>query len=373
MRTRNGKRGQVAIFLVLILAGLALLFALNVDVFTSARAKTRLQNAADASALALARWQGVTLNLIGDLNMAHLAAICVSNENAIAGIVALQRKLAFVGPTIGLKVANDIAEKNGVAVSRDMTQAARLVAEFMEIFNGNREPSIRERQTPAGQSGVTSEPETPPSSPEQSIPSAEERPCGEEVRNPANEPEVPAVPETPPEPVTAPEPPGGAAFDLFSQPIAEPVARHSEPAPAAEPPPEPAIQAMPPETEPSGWPVPGGDNGDRGPVISRYATPLRDYAYDLPRIAPAIGRWAIIAVALALVLWGAIAGVRALYRATANTSAGEEEPGTPAAAVAETPEPAKPAVQKAAGASDAKTPEAAKPRTIQDIPPLYID
>lgn len=248
-----------------------------------------------------------------------------------------------------------------------------LVAEFMEIFNGNREPSIRERQTPAGQSGVTSEPETPPSSPEQSIPSAEERPCGEEVRNPANEPEVPAVPETPPEPVTAPEPPGGAAFDLFSQPIAEPVARHSEPAPAAEPPPEPAIQAMPPETEPSGWPVPGGDNGDRGPVISRYATPLRDYAYDLPRIAPAIGRWAIIAVALALVLWGAIAGVRALYRATANTSAGEEEPGTPAAAVAETPEPAKPAVQKAAGASDAKTPEAAKPRTIQDIPPLYID
>lgn len=249
-----------------------------------------------------------------------------------------------------------------------------LVAEFMEIFNGNREPSIRERQTPAGQSGVTSEPETTPSSPEQSIPSAEERPCGEEVRNPANEPEVPAVPETPPEPVTAPEPPGGAAFDLFSQPIAEPVARHSGPAPAAEPPPEPAIQAMPPETEPSGWPVPGGDDdGDRGPVISRYATPLRDYAYDLPRIAPAIGRWAIIAVALALVLWGAIAGVRALYRATANTSAGEEEPGTPAAAVAETPEPAKPAVQKAAGASDAKTPEAAKPRTIQDIPPLYID
>ena len=42
MRTRNGKRGQVAIFLVLILAGLALLFALNVDVFTSARSKNEL-------------------------------------------------------------------------------------------------------------------------------------------------------------------------------------------------------------------------------------------------------------------------------------------------------------------------------------------
>ena len=138
------KCGQVAIFLVLILAGLALLFALNVDVFTSARAKTRLQNSADASALAVARWQGITLNLIGDLNMAHLAAICSSNENAIAGIVNLQRKLAFVGPTIGFKAANDIAEKNGVAVSRDMTQAARLVADFMDdSYRRMLDPIIR--------------------------------------------------------------------------------------------------------------------------------------------------------------------------------------------------------------------------------------
>ena len=138
------KSGQVAIFLVLILAGLALLFALNVDVFTSARAKTRLQNSADASALAVARWQGITLNLIGDLNMAHLAAICSSNENAIAGIVALQRKLAFVGPTIGFKAANDIAEKNGVAVSRDMTEAARLVAQFMDdSYRRMLDPIIR--------------------------------------------------------------------------------------------------------------------------------------------------------------------------------------------------------------------------------------
>ena len=88
MKARGGKHGQVAIFLVLILAGLALLFALNVDVFTSSRAKIRLQNAADASALALARWQGITLNLIGELNLAHLAAVSQSNETAIAGIVA---------------------------------------------------------------------------------------------------------------------------------------------------------------------------------------------------------------------------------------------------------------------------------------------
>ena len=132
MRAPSGKRGQVAIFLVLILAGLALLFALNVDVFKSSRAKIRLQNAADASALALARWQGATLNLIGELNLAHLAAVSSSNETAIAGIVALQQRLAFLGPTVGFKAANDLAKENGIGVSPNMTLATRLVAEFMD-------------------------------------------------------------------------------------------------------------------------------------------------------------------------------------------------------------------------------------------------
>ena len=132
MNGRKGKSGQIAIFLVLILAGLVLLFALNVDIFTSTRSKIRLQNAADASALALARWQGATLNLIGDLNLAHLAAVCQSNRNAIAGIVALQQRLAFMGPTVGFKAANDLANENRIAISPDMTRATRLVAEFMD-------------------------------------------------------------------------------------------------------------------------------------------------------------------------------------------------------------------------------------------------
>ena len=132
MNGPQGKRGQIAIFLVLILAGLVLLFALNVDIFTSARAKIRLQNAADASALTLARWQGASLNLIGDLNLAHLAAVCQSNRNAIAGIVALQRQLAFMGPTVGFKAANDLAKENRVAVSPDMTLATQLISKSMD-------------------------------------------------------------------------------------------------------------------------------------------------------------------------------------------------------------------------------------------------
>lgn len=132
MTARRHRNGQVAIFLVLILAGLALLLALNVDVFTSSRAKIRLQNAADASALALARWQGATLNMIGDLNLARLAAVCQSNENAIAGIGQLQSRLAFIGPTIGFKAANDLAEKNGVRILDDLTAGMHLVSGFMD-------------------------------------------------------------------------------------------------------------------------------------------------------------------------------------------------------------------------------------------------
>ena len=132
MNGRKGKSGQIAIFLVLILAGLVLLFALNVDIFTSARSKIRLQNAADASALALARWQGATLNMIGDLNLAHLAAVCQSNRNAMAGIVALQQRLAFIGPTVGFKAANDLAKENRIAISPDMTLVTRLVSTFMD-------------------------------------------------------------------------------------------------------------------------------------------------------------------------------------------------------------------------------------------------
>lgn len=127
MTAKRSKNGQVAIFLVLILAGIALFFALNVDIFISARAKNRLQNAADASAMAMAKWQGIALNLIGDLNLAHLAAVCRSNENAVAGIVGLQRRIAFIAPTIGLAQANQLAYKNGVARSREMKQIMDLV------------------------------------------------------------------------------------------------------------------------------------------------------------------------------------------------------------------------------------------------------
>ena len=135
MSMTQGKSGQIAIFLMLLIAGLVLMLALNVEVFTAARAKLKLQNAADASAIALTRWQGITLNLIGDLNLAHIKAIndrVPADEfstNFIAGITALQRHLSAVGPLVGFKVANDLAAENGASRSDRMANATELIAQ----------------------------------------------------------------------------------------------------------------------------------------------------------------------------------------------------------------------------------------------------
>ena len=238
-----------------------------------------------------------------------------------------------------------------------------LVAEFMEIYNGNREPSIRERK---------SAPEPPPV--------------------PAPEPPK-AKPLQKPEPVTAAVPPdGGTTFDLFSQPQYEETVGESKSSTAVsdheygqrpqadeKDKPEPVkanVGDEPPEPMSFGFlrepaprdaaqptfaptapeePAPSDDR----PVISRYTTPMRDYASDLPSLAPAICRWTVIAVVLALVLWGIIAGVGALYRATAPSAAPEPKEEAPKV------EQTKP--------MPLEKPAAAMPRTPQDIPPLYID
>lgn len=110
------------------------------------------------------------------------------------------------------------------------------------------------------------------------------------------------------------------------------------------------------------------------PHLSRYAAPLRDR----PRIAipPSVWRLGILACVALLVLWGLIAGVRALYRATGGAPAPDEQPTAldePARSEAPTPKP--PSSDAEPRAPEAKAPSSAatEPRTPQDIPALYID
>ena len=131
MRDRS-RSGQIVLILAFILVGLVFLFLLVSDIFLAVRNKNRIQNAGDAAALMAARWQGVTLNLIGELNLVHLAAACETNMEAMAGIVAIQERLAITGPLVGFWAANETAKRNGAPVDEGMTEIVRYAARAAE-------------------------------------------------------------------------------------------------------------------------------------------------------------------------------------------------------------------------------------------------
>lgn len=198
-----------------------------------------------------------------------------------------------------------------------------MIAEFMEIFSGNRPPVIQERRS-VHESTVTPAPEPePPSEPEPEPPSEPE-------------PEPPSEPE--PEPPSEQEPEifhqaHPLQADLFGQ-VAEREGvrpRSTGSSWSAVPRPEPEEPATP--VKPT-----------RKPVYSRYAAPIRDKAVGMFNgLSASVWRWSLLGLGALLILWALIAGLRALYRATA-----EPKEST--------------AVINATGA-----------RTPQNIPPLYLD
>lgn len=195
-----------------------------------------------------------------------------------------------------------------------------FIAEFMDIFNGNRDPAIRERPTAKG---VVSEP-----SPEVVAPSAP----AEEVEVAAPVPEAPA-------PKPAPQP------TLFDPP-------------SAWRPPEPKRAPVAPLN-----PEPEAPAANR---LSRYSSPFQDRLKEFPDLVPTLLRWGLVALVAILLLWGVIAGISALYRATSSageqTSTLTDDPFSDDAPAVETP------AEAPAPAVPAPT-----PRTPLAIPPLYID
>ena len=208
-----------------------------------------------------------------------------------------------------------------------------LVAEFMEIFNGNRAPTIRRRdEAPAPAEPA---PEPAPESASASEPEPAPAPADEDdgIISAAQDPE--------PVSVTATEPPRpDDSLFAFAQSPAAPEPRPS-PVPAEDP--EPADDPFARLT--------------RGP--SRYAAPAP--IGDAPRgprfaIPPAALRFLALAGAAALVLWLLYAGFGAIISALRTA---------PAAPVA-------PSAEAAPAASAAKDPGAGA-RKPMEIPPLYID
>ena len=74
------RRGQVAVYLIMVLVAVCFLMLMNVGAYLAVSAKNKATNAGDAAALSVAKRQGELLNTIGKLNVEHLEAAVRDDE-----------------------------------------------------------------------------------------------------------------------------------------------------------------------------------------------------------------------------------------------------------------------------------------------------
>lgn len=130
---RDGARsGQSIVFLTVVLVVLALIAIWNFDLHKIFYVKSLSQNAGDAAALAAARWQGIALNLVGDLNIVQAVALMNDDTNAAADVAHLQARLAFVGPMVAMMASQQAAKNNRIHANEDFTEAIREHAHTVE-------------------------------------------------------------------------------------------------------------------------------------------------------------------------------------------------------------------------------------------------
>mgnify|MGYP001066174052 CR=1 FL=1 len=126
---RHPQRGQVLILLVVVLVILTVVGLWNFDLHKIFRVKHLARNGGDAAALAAARWQAISLNLIGELNLVQAALLAdaldrgLSNSPLAEAVANLQGRLCLAGPITGLAAAQLAAKNNGIHVHPDFTRA----------------------------------------------------------------------------------------------------------------------------------------------------------------------------------------------------------------------------------------------------------
>jgi len=138
----SNRRGQAVVFLLMALTGLVFLLLWNVDIGRIIAGKNRAQQAGDSAALAAARWQGSTLNLIGELNIFHAAALADGNLAACDAITNLQARLCYTGPMAGFYAAQIAAKNNRSPSEPEFTEV--LQEHRLEVMNNYKDMDIPE-------------------------------------------------------------------------------------------------------------------------------------------------------------------------------------------------------------------------------------
>lgn len=128
---RPKRAGQAMIFMLMALVIMVFAVMWNVDVHKILHLKSMTQNAGDASALMAARWQGITLNLVGDLNIMNAVAISEGDSYTSSAISNMQARLCYTGPMIAFAASQQAAKKNGMY--RNTSFEKRLVSHIIAV------------------------------------------------------------------------------------------------------------------------------------------------------------------------------------------------------------------------------------------------
>ncbi|MGA0333560.1 MAG: hypothetical protein ACO3NW_06350, partial [Kiritimatiellia bacterium] len=140
----SAKGGQTLIFMSMIILMIAFAALFYFDVHKTLHVKAKSRNAGDAAALSAARWQAVSLNLIGSLNIA--SAVAITNDLSAgrsispeAELIAdLQHRISFSGPLLAYVSAQQAAKQNGMFNNPDFASTMNgEISEFESLLIDN--------------------------------------------------------------------------------------------------------------------------------------------------------------------------------------------------------------------------------------------
>ena len=129
----TARRGQVAVYLAMVLLALTVLMLANVNMFLAVRAKNRMMNAVDEAAIAAAKYQGELLNRLGEMNVEHLRAAVRGEE--WDGSAGEMQMLSFLGPVDALERANVAAGNWGYSSGGEPRALEGFREHIQEIRN----------------------------------------------------------------------------------------------------------------------------------------------------------------------------------------------------------------------------------------------
>lgn len=124
-KRQSRRAGQTVVFMMVMLVILIFVVIWNFDLHKILFVKNVSQNAGDSAALVAARWQGITLNMIGDLNIMNAIAASSSNTAAMSAISNIQARLCYAGPMVAFMAAQQAAKNNGVFQNPEFTDLLR--------------------------------------------------------------------------------------------------------------------------------------------------------------------------------------------------------------------------------------------------------